>query len=226
MNHTLIYELGCLVLFVLVLVLLAQTVGPKPLSYLNTLPCEDFSINRYKPGDLIITFGDYLAAVHPGHLGVVMMMPPYQQLGVWQLDHNETTDTLIPLETYVRINYIYNRRVFVRHINQAPPSLVPPIGVHYDYNALFDYVNYIMSKYTLLPTVFIHRTSPKQQYCSEAVNTVLKANGVLASDPQIPIKDGGYLFLPKLLLEPERLNLNAHTHVPYHYQPPVAIRWR
>lgn len=162
------------------------------------VPHQLWNSEKFQSGDLILSFGDYLHQVHPGHLSLVVRDPEhYNQLYIWDLDSSETTNELKPLYPYLHSL----KRVHVLHIKDPIPDLHIRLRKYsqskYEYHGLIYYFNKLM--YTLygLPGVPIKRFQPTHKthyYCSEVILRVLLDCGMC------PL-EYSELFYPRTLLK-------------------------
>uniref|UniRef100_A0A6C0BQ63 Uncharacterized protein n=1 Tax=viral metagenome TaxID=1070528 RepID=A0A6C0BQ63_9ZZZZ len=230
-------EILALVLLGLFLYYMVRQFPVRP--YEDELPPEPWDPYLYRSGDLIITFGDYLASIHPGHMSLVVQVPPYHQLFVWDLDSQEQTYILKPLMPFLEKNYKANRKVFVRHLD-GPYSLdLLPIlrkygDINYEYQGVLDYCNYLLHKYLALPGLPTVLTSSNDKqhhfYCSEVVLRVLIDAGACQDDIFYNIPDLDHhslsaqfhLIYPKYFLHSE-FQINEFMEVGFNYQEARAV---
>lgn len=211
MSPIIIEIISFLFFLCLVFIFIKSTSGVP--SYLNISP-NIFNIKDYHAGDLIVSFGNYLPNIHPGHLSLVVDIPCYNQLGVWDLDSSEKTFILKPLQYFLWKRYKANKRIFVVHINKPIPKLLTVVkqfnNVKYEYEGVLKYAQYLLKKYVYLPGLPALpglSTSSSFYYCSEAILRILIKVGVISSSiwnnfPDDGVEDAQFhLFYPKLLLE-------------------------
>jgi hypothetical protein len=168
--------------------------------YRTIFRSEKFDVGAFRTGDIIITFGDYLEKIHPGHMGIVIETGPYNQKYVWDLDSSENLTLLKPILGYIKNAYLENGKVFVRHINRAlDPTLLLNLmkkykSVKYDYTAIVQHGNFLLHKFFNLPGIPIisnnsnnsskennkdNKVQQQMQYCSEVIFNVLADYGIL-----------------------------------------------
>lgn len=152
----------------------------------------------FQSGDLILSFGDYLPEVHPGHLSIVVRDPKhYHQLYLWDLDSSEATHELKPLYPYLQSL----KRVHILHIKEPILDLEDRLRAYsqskYEYHGLIYYFNKLL--YTLygLPGIPIQRfraVHKTHYYCSEVILRVLLDCGICPLEYT-------ELFYPRTLLK-------------------------
>jgi len=230
-------ELLCLICLALFVWVMIQKHPVIP--YEDLLPVEKYCAKHFRSGDLIVTFGNYLDLLHPGHLAIVVEGTEYHQLYVWELDSQEKTYVLKPLMPYLQRAYQDNRKVFVRHLQGPKLDLLPILKtyrhVHYEYQGILEYFNVLLHKYLYLPGIVtqpLDATACKRHfYCSEAVFRVLVDVGILdlgvfQNVPDIDqdsLEAEFHLIYPKYLLHPE-FCINDFIYSPYTYTEARAVK--
>jgi len=207
--------------------------------YRTMFSTEPFAFDRYKTGDLLISFGDYLDQIHPGHLAIVIQTAPYGQKFVWDLDSSEQLHILKPLASFVKAAAQSNGKIFVRHARGTPfdeRALRQIMGRYahskYDYQAVVEHGNFILHQYLGFPGVPVFPQTPNRIhfYCSEMILHVLIHYGalsatVLESIPDLHqhTPDGNVrLFYPNILLD-DPVVLNNHCVNGFYYDEPRVV---
>ena len=229
-------ELIALVLFALIVYLTIKQYPRQPFE--DLLPKEEYECQKYKSGDLIISFGNYLDSIHPGHLSLVVQAPPYQQLYAWDLDSQEQTYMLKPLMPFLHSCYNSNKRVFVKHINCEIPELLQHIirysDIKYEFHGILQYCNFLLHRYLHLPGLAAPKIDSTNKryffYCSEVILRVLIDANVISTDifynlPELDHSNTNshfHLFYPKFLLYPD-FQLQEFLLNSYKYSEAYAI---
>jgi hypothetical protein len=230
-------EILCIVSLILVIWTMIRKYPVK--NYRQLFVPEPFQFEKYHTGDLLISFGDYLDQIHPGHLAIVIETCPYGQKFVWDLDSSEELHVLKPLAPFVKKAVQANGKIFVRHsigTRYDAKKLRKLMGLFskskYDYQAVVEHGNFILHQYLGFPGVpiFPQKQNRIHYYCSEMILHLLIQYGILSDTILESIPDLHHhtpeghvrLFYPNILLD-DPMILNQNCNHGFYYEQPHVI---
>jgi len=228
-------EVLCGVIMLLIVRISIKKRPCKP--YQLLLPVEELNVDNFHTGDILISFGDYLDDIHPGHISLVWESHRYCQKYIWDLDSNQELHLLKPILPYIEQALKDNGKIFVRH---SVGSVYDPVTLmrlmrkyadsKYDFQSVLDHGNFIFHQYFGFPGIPVFPETYHYFYCSEIIFTLLIEYGSLDKkflqlipDSINNLPDGNIRILyPNLLLDDiERINDYARSG--FHYAPAKKI---
>jgi hypothetical protein len=190
---------------------------------------DNFNLHSCRSGDLVLYLKEGPQCPYPGHLAVVVTLPRYKQVFVWEMPNGlfHGPDLLKPISSYFANGKRNHSRaqMYVQSL-QGPEVNLLPFVKHMSANAVFDFQsavtcanNFLKSVFLMPPFPQIHASQRHHYYCSNAIFSVLQRACVLSK--QVMWNNDMVLY-PMSLLHPD-FDINAFTEPGFRYASPVRI---
>lgn len=189
----------------------------------NLIQKKIFNFQDYKSGDLLLFFEHGNQFPFPGHLSIVVKLPKYGQLYVYDMPNPlfHAPDLLKPLHKYLQNASRFTKaKIFIQHLNGPEINVLPQIkymssSSHFDLSSGVAHTNFCLRECLALPGLpQLLPKLPKKNlyYCSNAVITILIKCNVIKSC----LLNSDKVLMPSKFLHPD-FNINNHVQKPFFY---------